>query len=147
MPVVVIAKPVDEFEAWIQKTASAQAAAKAEEQKLLDMKMPMDELMALGEEVYVARCAACHMANGQGIPGVFPAVAKADIAVNPSRKLEHVDTVVNGRKGTAMQAFGNQLSLKELAAVITYQRNAWGNNTGEAVQAAQINAVLNGQEL
>lgn len=147
MPVVVIAKPVDEFEQWVQKTAATQLAAKQEEQKLLDMKMPMDDLMSVGEEVYLARCAACHMPNGEGLAGVFPAIAKADIAVNPSRVLEHVDTIVNGRQGTAMQAFGKQLTLKELAAVVTYQRNAWGNNTGESVQAAQINAVLNGKEL
>ena len=48
--------------------------------------------------------------------------------------------VVNGRSGTAMQAFGNQLSDQELAAVISYQRNAWGNNTGDAVQASDVNA-------
>jgi len=46
-----------------------------------------------------------------------------------------------------MQAFGPQLSLKELAAVITYERNAWGNDTGETVQAAEVQAVLNGKEL
>jgi cytochrome c oxidase subunit 2 len=44
-----------------------------------------------------------------------------------------------------MQAFGKQLSLKELAAVVTYERNAWGNNTGETVQAKDVNAVITGQ--
>lgn len=46
-----------------------------------------------------------------------------------------------------MQAFGPQLSLKELAAVITYERNAWDNNTGDTVQAAEVQAVMDGQEL
>lgn len=147
MPIVVIAKPQDEFDVWVQQTAAEQQAAREEERRLLDMEMPMDELMALGEKVYVARCAMCHQANGAGLPGAFPALANADIAINPDRLLDHINVVVNGQQGTAMQAFGPQLSLKELAAVVTYERNAWGNDTGDAVQAAQINAVLNGQDL
>lgn len=147
MPIVVIAKPVDEFDAWVTETAAAQARVKEEEQKLLAMNMGMDELMALGEEVYNARCAACHQVNGLGLPGVFPALAGQGISADPERLLDHLNIVIHGKQGTAMQAFGAQLGLKELAAVITYERNAWGNNTGDAVQASQINAVLNGDDL
>lgn len=50
----------------------------------------------------------------------------------------HIDIVLNGKTGTAMQAFGKQLSLSEIAAVVTYERNAWDNNTGDLVQAADI---------
>lgn len=147
MPIVVIAKPVDEFDAWVTETAAAQAKVKEEEQKLLAMNMGMDELMALGEEVYNARCAACHQVNGLGLPGVFPALAGQGISADPERLLDHLNIVIHGKQGTAMQAFGAQLGLKELAAVITYERNAWGNSTGDAVQASQINAVLNGDDL
>ena len=105
--------------------------------------MDMDELMTVGERVYNTTCAACHMPNGEGLPGVFPALKGSDIALNDMQK--HIDVVVNGVSGTAMQAYAKQLSMKELAAVITYERNAWGNDTGELVQAKDVNAVLNGQ--
>ncbi|NGN99142.1 cytochrome c oxidase subunit II [Grimontia sp. S25] len=147
MPIVVIAKPVDEFEAWVTETAAAQAKVKEEEQKLLAMNMDMEELMELGEEVYNSRCAACHQVNGLGLPGVFPALAQQGISADPDKVLDHLNIVIHGKPGTAMQAFGAQLGLKELAAVITYERNAWGNNTGDAIQASQINAVLNGDDL
>ncbi|MBV7298685.1 cytochrome c oxidase subunit II [Enterovibrio sp. NIFS-20-8] len=147
MPIVVIAKPVDEFEAWVQTTAAEQQKVRDEEQKLLAMNMDMDELMTLGEEVYNARCAACHQVNGLGLPGVFPGLVGSEIATKPERMVDHLNIVIHGKQGTAMQAFGAQLGLKELAAVITYERNAWGNNTGDAIQASQINAVLNGDDL
>ncbi|KDM92341.1 cytochrome c oxidase subunit II [Photobacterium galatheae] len=147
MPIVVIAKPQAEYEEWLQSIKVAQREAREEEQRLLDMEMPMDELMAMGEKVYNTRCAVCHQVNGQGLPGAFPALAGQGVAVDPGKKLEHISVVVHGRNGTAMQAFGPQLSLKELAAVITYERNAWGNDTGDTVQAAEVQAVLKGEAL
>ncbi|WP_318433194.1 cytochrome c oxidase subunit II [Photobacterium leiognathi] len=147
MPIVVIAKPQAEYEEWLQQIKITQRKAKEEEQRLLDMEMTMDELMTLGEKTYVARCAMCHQANGQGLPGAFPALAGEGVSVDPKRKIEHISVVVHGKNGTAMQAFGPQLSLKELAAVITYERNAWGNDTGEVIQAAEVQAIKNGQQL
>ncbi len=141
MPVVVIAKSPADYESWLAEQEEIQRQAKAEEQRLLAMSMEMDELMELGERVYIGSCAACHQANGEGIPGVFPGLKGS--AMVTSDMDAHIDIVVNGKSGTAMQAFGNQLSLKELAAVITYERNAWGNNTGETVQAADVNAFMN----
>lgn len=143
MPIVVIAKEPSDYQKWIEETEAKQIAARKREQELLDMEMPMDELMALGETIYNSTCAACHQPNGQGIPGTFPALAGQGIAADPSKKEAHINTVVHGVQGTAMQAFGEQLSMQELAAVITYERNAWGNDTGDAVQAADINAVMN----
>lgn len=142
MPVVVIAKTPEDYERWITEQERIQQKAKEEEQKLLALSMDMEELMQVGEKVYGTACAACHMANGKGIPGVFPALQGSKIATQDMAA--HIDIVVNGKSGTAMQAFGKQLSLKELAAVITYERNAWGNNTGEAVQAKDVNAYLTG---
>jgi cytochrome c oxidase subunit 2 len=143
MPIVVIAKTQVEYEKWIAEQVAVQAQTKAEEQKLLGMQMSKDELMTLGERTYLAACAACHQPNGQGLPGVFPGLKDSPIALGDMKK--HIEIVVNGAKGTAMQGFGKQLGLKELAAVITYERNAWGNNTGDAAQAADVNAVMKGQ--
>ncbi|PSV45641.1 cytochrome c oxidase subunit II [Photobacterium indicum] len=147
MPIVVIAKSQGDYDSWLKTTKATQQAAYEEEQRLLSMQMPMEELMALGEKTYLARCSVCHQPTGAGIPGAFPALAGQGVAIDPTKKLEHISIVVHGKKGTAMQAFGPQLSLKELAAVITYERNAWGNDTGETVQAAEVQAVLNGKEL
>ncbi|XOV81330.1 MAG: cytochrome c oxidase subunit II [Aestuariibacter sp.] len=142
MPVVVIAKEPAEYNAWINEQEAIQKKAKEEEQKLLAMNMSMEELMSVGERVYNTSCAACHMPNGEGLPGVFPGLKGSEMVKNDMAG--HIDIVVNGKSGTAMQAFGKQLSLKELAAVITYERNAWGNSTGETVQAKDVNAVING---
>jgi cytochrome c oxidase subunit II len=142
MPVVVVAKEPAEYQSWIAEQEAKQLKAKEEEQKLLAMNMEMDELMDVGKQVYQSACAACHMPNGEGLPGVFPALKGSDIAINDMQK--HIDVVVNGVPGTSMQAFGKQLSLKELAAVITYERNAWGNDTGETVQAKDVNALITG---
>lgn len=147
MPIVVIAKPRDEYQTWLEATQIAQRQAKEEEQKLLAMNMSMDDLMTLGEKTYRNRCAMCHQANGQGLAGAFPALAGVGLSVDPTKKIEHIDIVVNGKKGTAMQAFGDQLTLQELAAVITFERNAWGNNTGDAIQASDVHAIVNGKDL
>lgn len=143
MPVVVIAKEPAEFEQWLNGEADRIAKAKAEEQELLAMNMGMEELMSVGERTYTAYCAACHQPNGEGLPGIFPALKGSAMALNDMAG--HIDIVLNGKAGTAMQAYAKQLSLKEIAAVITYERNAWGNNTGELVQAADVHAVVQGK--
>lgn len=143
MPVVVIAKEPAEFDAWMNEQVALAKRAKEEEQRLLAMNMSMEELMEVGERAYIANCAACHQAEGQGIPGVFPALKGSEIALGDVDK--HIDIVVNGKAGTAMQGYGKQLGLKDLAAIVTYERNAWGNNTGDAVQASAINAYLTGK--
>ena len=143
MPIVVIAKEPAEYEQWIADIEAEQEAARQREQELLSMEMSKDELMDLGEKVYNSTCSACHQPNGQGVNGVFPALAGSGVAVDPDGTSKHIDIVVNGVSGTAMQAFGEQLSMQELAAVITYERNAWGNDTGDLIQAADINEVMN----
>jgi len=142
MPVVVIVKEQADYDAWIANEVALQKQAKEEEQKLLAMNMSYEELMEVGEKSYNANCAACHQINGEGIPGVFPALKGSVMATTDVAA--HIDIVVNGKAGTAMQAYGKQLGLKDLAAIITYERNAWGNNTGDAIQAAQVNEFLNG---
>lgn len=138
MPIVVQAMEEDDFDMWLadQKAlaiAEAQAAKEA-----LDASLSLEELNSIGEQVYASRCAVCHQANGEGIPGAFPAIKGSPVALG--NVSDHIEVIVYGRSGTAMQAFDNQLTEKEIAAVITYQRNAWGNDTGDVIQASDINA-------
>lgn len=138
MPIVVQAMEEDDFDTWLaEQKALAIAEAKAAKEAL-DASLSLEELNTIGEQVYASRCAVCHQANGEGIPGAFPAIKGSPIALG--NVSEHIDVIVYGRSGTAMQAFDNQLTEKEIAAVITYQRNAWGNDTGDVVQASDINA-------
>tara|TARA_Y100001951_G_scaffold76354_2_gene63518 strand:- start:693 stop:1835 length:1143 start_codon:yes stop_codon:yes gene_type:complete len=143
MPIVVIAKSPDDYAAWKSGEETRIAQEKAAEQELLAMNMDMSELMANGERTYIAYCAACHQPNGAGLPGIFPSLAGSELIL--ADKTAHIDIVLNGKAGTAMQAFGRQLSLKELASVLTYTRNAWGNDTGDAVQAADVYKVQQGE--
>ncbi|MBY5994042.1 cytochrome c oxidase subunit II [Ferrimonas balearica] len=140
MPVVVEVLPESEFDAWLAEQEQATLVAAEAEQASLAQTLTLDESMALGEQVYTGRCAACHQPNGMGLQGVFPAISGSPIAVGAIG--EHIDIVVNGKAGTAMQAFGSQLTLKELAAVITFQRNAWDNQTGDVVQTAEVAEAL-----
>lgn len=144
MPVVVIAKEPAEYQAWIEEQEAIAQRAKEEEQRLLAMNMSMDELMTQGKKTYDTVCAACHMPNGEGLPGVFPAIKGSPIATGDVDA--HIDILINGVTGTSMASFAKQLTMSEIAAVITYQRNAWGNNTGDMVQAKDINAAMNGKE-
>ncbi len=143
MPIVVVAKEPAEYEAWISEQEGIAKRAKAEEQRLLSMNMSMDELMTIGQKVYNGVCAACHMPNGEGLPGAFPALKGSKLALEDIPG--HIDIVVNGRPGTSMASFSKQLTMSEIAAVVTYERNAWGNNTGEMVQAKDVNAIMNGK--
>jgi len=95
--------------------------------------------IAQGKRLYTQVCAACHQANGAGIPGAFPALSGSALVAGP--KAGHIDRVFNGKTGTAMAAFGKQLSDLDLAAVLTYERNSWNNKTGDAVQPAEIAAL------
>ena len=139
MPVVVNAVSEAEYDAWLAEKKVAVAA----ERELAKKTFTLDELMAKGEEAYNRSCAACHMVNGEGIPGAFPGLKGSAIALGPVDK--HLESVVNGVPGTAMQAFGGQLSEVDLAAIITYERNAWGNDVGDLVQPVDVLKFKQGQ--
>ncbi|AIY64124.1 cytochrome c oxidase subunit II [Pseudoalteromonas piratica] len=136
MPIVVEVKEPNEFEQWLANAQLEKAQAAAAEKASLSVTLSEDELMTLGEQVYMANCAACHQPSGMGLPGVFPALKDSPIAVGDIKA--HIDIVVHGKPATAMQGYSKMLSLKELAAVVTYERNAWGNNTGDLVQPSDI---------
>jgi cytochrome c oxidase subunit 2 len=143
MPIVVIAKEPAEYAAWIQQQEIAAIRAKEEEQRLLSMNMNMDELMTQGKKIYDTACVACHQPNGGGLPPMFPALKGSKIAMEKQYIPDHIDYIINGKNN--MPAFGKQLTMSEIAAVVTYERNAWGNNTGDLVQAKDVNAIINGQ--
>lgn len=142
MPVVVDVRSPQDFDAWIDEQLVAQEQAKAAE--AARGIMSKDELMALGQKVYESHCAACHQVAGTGLPGAIPALKGSAIVTKDIPA--HIHIVVEGKPGTAMQAFGKQLSNSEMAAVITYERNAWGNDTGDLVQAADVAAAIKGEE-
>lgn len=132
MPVVVEAVSPEAFEQWLAEKEQ-EAIALAE---LNDREWTFEELMERGEDVYSSACASCHQPNGSGVPGAFPALANSPIALGPAEG--HLDVVVNGVRGTAMAAYGNQLSDADMAAVITYERNAWGNDVGDMVTPVDV---------
>jgi cytochrome c oxidase subunit II len=157
MPIVVVAKSPEEYAAWVRdakakmppppapaaaapeapagaQVAAAGAAPAADPNK----KWTLDELKANGEKLYSANCSACHQPTGKGMPPAFPALDGSKVATGP--KAAHLATVLKGRPGTAMAPFAH-LADADLAAIITYERNAWGNHTGEAIQPAEIAAA------
>jgi len=144
MPVVVRALSKPDFEQWVlDKNAERMAAEKAAEAAAAQS-WDLDKLMALGKTTYDAKCAACHQVSGLGLPPTFPALKDSPIALGAIDA--HIEIVVDGTQGTSMAGYGSQLTDAELAAVITYERNAWGNNTGDLVQPADIQAFKAGNK-
>jgi cytochrome c oxidase subunit 2 len=119
--------------AAVQTAAAAPAAAKADPNK----KWTADELKAQGEKVYAASCAACHQPTGKGMPPAFPGLIGSKLVTGP--KAAHIGIVLKGKPGTAMASFA-QLSDADIAAVVTYERTAWGNSGGE-VQPSEVAAA------
>ena len=130
MPIVVHAVSRQEFDSWM----AAKRDEAVSELAAVGMEMSLEALMSEGEAVYNRQCVACHGAAGEG--GVGKAIAGSAVALGNLNT--HLDIGIKGVAGTSMQAFGNQLSDSEMAAVITYQRNAFGNNTGDVVQPADV---------
>ena len=104
-----------------------------------DKTWELSALMEKGEALYNTNCAACHKPDGSGTQPVFPALKGSAIALGDVSK--HLDIIIKGASGTAMAAWGTQLNDLEIAAIATYERNAWGNNTGDAVQPADVKAA------
>ena len=140
MPVVVEVKSKEDFATWLAERKQAALA----EQELSSKTWTLDELLARGEKAYLSNCAACHQPTGQGLPPMFPPLKGSKIATGPAAG--HIGIVVNGKAGTAMAAFGKQLSEVDIAAIITYERNAWGNKVGDMVTPKDIVAFKKAQE-
>ena len=141
MPIVVKAVSEEDFNQWVNtqpKVAdpfAAQAVAVAPKAKLT-----REELLKVGKEKYEIICAACHRPDGKGMPPLYPALQNSSVAVGyPISR--HIHLVLHGVTGTAMQAYKNQLTDEDLAAIVTYERNAWGNNTNDIVQPEDVAKV------
>jgi cytochrome c oxidase subunit 2 len=140
MPIVVEALPEEKYKTWLVEQQNKNKVAAAASGAAAAKTYSLDELKTEGEKVYGRSCVACHQANGEGVPGAFPAVAHGPITTGPIAG--HVDIVMNGsKKNPAMAAWKGQLSDLELAAVITYERNAFGNTMGDMVQPKDIVAA------
>ncbi|MGA7802373.1 MAG: cytochrome c oxidase subunit II [Gammaproteobacteria bacterium] len=158
MPIVVVAKTEKDYEQWVAQQKAEENAAKASNHRT----WTKDELIANGKKVFGANCAACHQASGEGIPGNFPPLVQgktftassdlqkhlrdrgflsADNKIVMGPVKHHLDIVLNGIPGTAMQAFASQLSDADIASVVTYERNSWGNDTGDVIQPADVKAA------
>jgi len=144
MPIVVEVLSEVDYAAWLDEQHRINAQAAEAEKASLTAEVSMDELMELGETTYVAYCAACHQVSGAGLPPAFPALKGSAVAMGDVAT--HITTVFNGKAGTGMQGYGKQLSMKQIAAVVTYERNAWGNNTGDAVQASDVKTAVQGSD-
>ena len=138
MPIVVRVVSQEDYTKWVGAQKALLAKAAEDDTRI----HTLAELKARGEKVYAAHCVACHQANGKGVPPDFPPLDGSQLVLGPQDR--QIDVVLNGvaKDGTptAMAAFGRQLADVELAAVITFTRNNWGNSTGEAVRPADIKA-------
>lgn len=162
MPIVVEAVPQEEFDAWVTgqgggeqvaevgdaaqggaETASDVTAGDSTQTAASDAggdaaELSKDDLMAQGEKVYNTHCAACHQADGSGLEAAgFPAMRGSAVATGPIDA--HIKQTLNGLN--AMPPFKNTLNDEEIAAVVTYERNAFGNDTGDVIQPAQVKAL------
>lgn len=121
MPIVVRAVEQEEYEAWI-----IEKIVLAEAEKLLTEKVwTKAELIERGQGVYLKNCVACHQANGQGLPPVFPSLEGSQIVMRD--KARNIEILMEGVQGAAMQDFSKQLSEVDIASVITYTRDSWSN--------------------
>ena len=120
MPIVVKVVEQDEYEEWVGiKKEQAQKLA-----ELTTKEWTAEELVSRGQSVYEVNCVACHQTNGQGIAGIFPDLVGSDIVLN--NKERNIEILMEGVQGAAMNSF-SYLSEVEIASVITYTRQSWGN--------------------
>jgi len=135
MPIVVDVRSDADYRKWVDEKKK-EMLAKAEDPT---KEWQLADLQSRGEKVYAANCVACHQANGKGVQGAFPALDGSKIVLGTQGG--HIDIVLKGKAGTAMASF-KQLSDVELAAVLTYTRNAWGNKAEDnIVQPAEVLAA------
>jgi cytochrome c oxidase subunit 2 len=135
MPIVVEAKSAADYAKWVAEQQKLMLARADDPNKV----WALADLSARGERVYASNCVACHQANGKGVAGAFPALEGSKLVLGSVP--ENIALMLNGRQGTAMASF-KQLSDVELAAVITYTRNAWGNKPEvNLIQPAEVRAA------
>jgi cytochrome c oxidase subunit II len=136
MPINVQVVSAKAYSAWVEEQQKAMAALADDPAKVWEL----DALVARGKQVYGANCAACHQANGKGA-GPIKALDGSAIVLNTDHT-EVISSLLNGRANGAMPAW-KQLSDTEIAAVITYTKNSWTNQSGDLVQPSAVQAARN----
>ncbi len=144
MPIVVKAVSEQEFADWVTKQPKVTDEYDADHSNTVPTKkLTRKELMDLGRDKYNVMCSACHKADGTGMPPLYPPLKGSSVAVGyPISR--HILMILNGIPGTAMQPYQDQLTDEEIAAIVTYERNAWGNNTDDEIQPADVARVREG---
>jgi len=141
MPIVVEAVSADDFNKWVAvQTKVEDHYAETVNNAAAQKRLTRAELMSAGKAKYQQMCAACHNANGKGLPPMYPALKNSSVSVGRPIS-RHIGLVLHGVPGSAMQAYKDQLTDAEVAAIVTYERNAWGNNTGDLVQPDDVAKV------
>jgi cytochrome c oxidase subunit 2 len=136
MPIVVEVRPEEEFDAWIEEQRIAAELAGEAAVAARAKTWAMNELVPMGEEVFIKHCATCHERDGMGQGSKYPALSGSSIATGAV--VDHLAQVMDGKADTEMQAWAPQLSDLEIAAVITYERNSWDNDTGDIIQPITV---------
>jgi cytochrome c oxidase subunit 2 len=136
MPVVVTVLSDDDYAKWVDDQKKKMAAGLDDPNK----NYTLAELTERGGKVYAANCAVCHQPTGKGA-GAFPALDGSKVANGPLA--EHVSIVLKGKN--AMPAWAPTLNDVEIASVITFERNSWGNHTGDILQPKQVADARNGR--
>nr|WP_267313912.1 cytochrome c oxidase subunit II [Legionella antarctica] len=141
MPIVVEAVSQDEFEQWVaHQTKPDEQIGQSERLPVTPKILTRYDLMSLGKQKYEQLCIACHKADGMGLPPMYPALRSSSVAVGRPIS-RHIDLILNGIPGSAMQAYKDQLTDEEIAAITTYERNAWGNDTEDEIQPEEVAAL------
>ncbi len=145
MPIVVEAVSEEAFAQWVsQQTKVEDKYATTENVPAAQKVMTRAELMKLGKDKYNQICAACHQVNGKGIPPLYPALKNSSVSIGKPIS-RHISLILNGVAGSAMQPYKDQLTDEEVAALTTYERNAWGNNTDDVIQPTDVANVRRGE--
>ena len=136
MPIVVEVLPEEEFDQWILDQLLAIELASGQAVADRAKTWTLAELMDIGQTVFIDNCATCHESDGSGQGSTYPALAGGEIPTGPLPA--HIERVMNGAVDTEMQSWAPQLSDLDIASVITYERNAFGNNLGDIIQPLTI---------
>jgi cytochrome c oxidase subunit 2 len=133
MPIHVKVLSQADYATWVAEQKKAMAAKADDPNKVWDLA----GLMARGEKVYNANCAACHRADGKGAGPIKPLDGSAIVLNEPEKQIQ---ILLNGAANGSMPSW-KALNDTELAAVMTYTKNSWSNQTGKVIQPAEFAAA------
>ena len=134
MPIHVKVVSAEDYTKWADGKKKELAAKADDPSKVWELAA----LQTRGEKVYNANCAVCHRADGKGAGPIKPLDGAA--VVLDADKAKQISVLLNGQNNNTMPAW-KSLSDTEIAAVITYTKNHWSNNTGQIVQPAEVLAA------